>query len=98
MIALGEHCQKEKYSKYFPEENPGYFETGDSGTMDSNGYLTIMSRTEDLVHLPTGEVIAPMEMEQLINQHPEVVDSVVVGFGNGLRGDMPVAFVVLREV
>jgi len=62
MYALGEKSSKEYYQKYF--SNSGYFMTGDSGSMDSNGYLSILGRTEELIHIRTGEIVAPLEMEQ----------------------------------
>lgn len=57
-----------------------------------------MSRAEDLLHLPTGEIETPADFEECINRHEEAVESAVVPFNSGVGCQKPLAFVILKNV
>jgi long-chain acyl-CoA synthetase len=74
----------------------GYFRTGDLGKVDADGYLYITGRLKDLI-ISAGEKVHPREIEEVILRHPAIAEAAVVGKRDELRGEVPVAFVVLRE-
>lgn len=76
-------------------ETPGYYTTGDAGLIDENGYLHIMTRVDDVINT-AGHRLSTGRLEEVINEHPSVVESAVVGHVDAIRGDCPVAFVILK--
>lgn len=76
-------------------ETPGYYTTGDAGMIDENGYLHIMTRVDDVINT-AGHRLSTGRLEEVINDHPSVVESAVVGHVDEIRGDCPVAFVILK--
>ncbi len=70
--------------------------TGDVGRLDADGYLFITGRSKDLI-IVGGENVYPREIESVLADHPAVAEAVVVPAPDRLRGETPVAFVVLRE-
>lgn len=74
----------------------GYFRTGDMGRMDREGFLYITGRIKEML-IVAGENVFPREIEEVLNQHPAVKDSAVIGMQDGARGEVPLAFVELRE-
>lgn len=73
----------------------GWFKTGDLGGMDKDGYLRITGRSKDLI-ISGGENILPSEIEAVLAEHPAVAEAAVVGARDPARGEVPVAFVILR--
>lgn len=82
-------------AKAFDEH--GYFRTGDIGRQDEDGHLYITGRLKEML-IVGGENVFPREIEEVLNQHPSVKDSGVVGKMDPIRGEVPVAFVELREL
>lgn len=76
-------------------DTPGYYTTGDAGVFDDHGYLHIMTRVDDVINT-AGHRISTGRLEESVNDHPEVVESAVVGYNEPLRGECPLAFVVLK--
>lgn len=74
----------------------GYFKTGDMGRTDMNGHLFITGRIKEML-IVGGENVFPREIEEVLNKHEVVKDSGVVGKMDPMRGELPVAFVELRE-
>ncbi len=73
-----------------------WLHTGDLGTMDADSYLTIVDRKKDLIK-PNGMQVWPRELEEALAKHPAVVEVGVRGFPDAAKGEMAVAFVVLRQ-
>ncbi len=71
----------------------GYHYTGDLGTWDENGFITVVSRKDDMI-LSNGENIFPAQIEAILNEHPGVLESGVVGMPDRLHGQCVVAFIV----
>lgn len=71
------------------------FRTGDIGHVDAEGFLFITGRKKEML-IVGGENVFPREIENVLNQHPAVRDSAVVGLDDGVRGQVPVAFVELH--
>mmetsp|Transcript_29351 Transcript_29351/g.34421 ORF Transcript_29351/g.34421 Transcript_29351/m.34421 type:complete len:141 (+) Transcript_29351:105-527(+) len=76
-------------------ETPGYYTTGDAGVMDKEGYVHIMTRVDDVINV-AGHRISTGRLEEVINEHESIVESAVVAFNDEVRGECPLAFVILR--
>jgi len=74
----------------------GWFHTGDIGVRDDDGYLWIVDRLKDMI-VSGGENIAGSEVERVLYEHPAVSEVAVVGRPDDRWGEVPVAFVVLRD-
>jgi acyl-CoA synthetase (AMP-forming)/AMP-acid ligase II len=74
----------------------GWFHTGDIGVRDEEGYLWIVDRLKDMI-LSGGENIAGSEVERVLYEHGAVLEAAVVGRPDPRWGEVPVAYVVLRE-
>lgn len=74
----------------------GYFRTGDIGRIDDDGSLRITGRLKEML-IVAGENVFPREIEEVLNRHPSVGASGVVGMMDPLRGEVPVAFVEVEE-
>ncbi len=72
------------------------FRTGDIGKVDADGYLYITGRKKEMLIIG-GENVFPREIEEVLNRHPSVHDSAVVGRPDDMRGEVPIAFVEVRE-
>jgi long-chain acyl-CoA synthetase len=84
-----------------PEESAqvlrdGWLLTGDMAVMDDEGYFTIVDRKKDLI-IAGGYNIYPREVEEVLHEHPKVLEVAVVGVPDAYRGEVVKAFVVLRE-
>jgi long-chain acyl-CoA synthetase len=74
----------------------GYFRTGDVGSMDENGYLTIADRIKDML-LCSGFNVYPRAIEEAIYRHPSVAEVIVIGVADAYRGQHPKAYIRLRD-
>ncbi|GAA0325825.1 o-succinylbenzoate--CoA ligase [Bacillus carboniphilus] len=74
----------------------GWFRTGDIGYLDEGGFLYVMDRRSDLI-ISGGENIYPAEVESVLLSHPAVREAGVVGKEHPHWGQVPVAFIVLKE-
>jgi propionyl-CoA synthetase len=82
----------EKYLSDFP----GFYNTSDTGFKDDRGYLHIMTRSDDVIK-PAGHRISTGSLEEAINEVAGVVESATVGCIDDIRGEIPLAFVVLKD-
>ncbi|MHC4969071.1 MAG: class I adenylate-forming enzyme family protein [Planctomycetota bacterium] len=74
----------------------GYFKTGDMGRIDADGHLYITGRIKEMLIIG-GENVFPREIEEVLNAHPSVHDSAVIGVTDPSRGEVPLAFVEPAE-
>lgn len=74
----------------------GWFHTGDVGVYDDDGYLYIVDRLKDMI-LSGGENVASLEVERVLYEHAAVAEAAVVGRPHERWGEVPVAFVVVRD-
>lgn len=74
----------------------GFYRTGDQGRIDENGFLFITGRIKEMI-IVGGENVFPREIEEVLNRHPKVHASGVIGLHDPMRGEVPVAFVELCE-
>jgi propionyl-CoA synthetase len=76
-------------------EYPGYYKTADAGFMDEDGYLSIMSRTDDIINV-AGHRLSTGGMEEVLAGHPDVAECAVIGVDNHLKGQLPLGFLILN--
>jgi propionyl-CoA synthetase len=74
---------------------PGAYVTGDGGYRDSDGYLYVMGRTDDVINV-AGHRLSTGEMEEILAGHPAVAECAVIGVNDALKGQIPRGFVVLK--
>ena len=74
---------------------PGHYTSGDAGMIDEEGFIHIMGRTDDIINV-AGHRLSTGQMEEVVANHPQVVECAVVGAVDELKGEMPVGFVVTR--
>ncbi len=74
----------------------GFFRTGDLATRSADGYYTLCGRKSDLI-ISGGFNIYPREIEEFLEEQPEIAEAAVIGSTDAIRGEVPVAYVVLRE-
>ena len=86
----GDHDRfKQTYFSTFP----GYYFTGDGARRDEDGYFRITGRVDDVINV-SGHRIGTAEVEEAIDEHPEVIESAVVGFPHPVKGQGLMAFVI----
>ena len=74
---------------------PGFYRTSDGGYRDSDGYLYVMGRTDDVINV-AGHRLSTGEMEEVLASHPDVAECAVIGVHDTLKGQIPRGFVVLK--
>jgi len=74
----------------------GFFKTGDMAQIDAQGFLKITGRIKEMM-IVGGENVFPREIEEILNAHPAVHDSGVIGQTDPMRGEIPIGFVELEE-
>ena len=82
---------EQKYLSRFP----GYYETADAGHIDEDGYVWIMSRTDDIINV-AGHRLSTGAIEEVLTGHPDVAECAVIGPKDSLKGQVPLGFVVLN--
>jgi propionyl-CoA synthetase len=85
----------ERYKDTYLSAFPGYCQTGDAGFEDEDGYLYIMSRTDDVINV-AGHRLSTGGMEEVLADHPDVAECAVIGVADQLKGQLPLGFVVLN--
>ncbi|MEX0350345.1 MAG: propionate-CoA ligase PrpE [Paracoccaceae bacterium] len=86
---------EDRFRKSYLNQFPGYYETGDAGMMDEDGYLYIMARTDDVINV-AGHRLSTGGMEEVLAAHPDVAECAVIGVSDQLKGQMPVGFLCLN--
>ncbi|SPH20179.1 Acetyl-coenzyme A synthetase [Ascidiaceihabitans donghaensis] len=85
----------ERFKKSYLHAFPGYYETGDAGMIDDDGYLYIMARTDDVINV-AGHRLSTGGMEEVLAGHKDVAECAVIGVTDQLKGQMPVGFLCLN--
>ncbi|MBY0338509.1 MAG: AMP-binding protein [Acetobacteraceae bacterium] len=74
---------------------PGFYDTSDAGMVDEDGYVWVMGRTDDIINV-AGHRLSTGAMEEVVASHPDVAECAVVGAQDSLKGQIPLALVVLK--
>ena len=87
---------EERFKKSYLTTFPGYYETGDAGYIDEDGYLYIMARTDDVINV-AGHRLSTGAMEEVLAGHPDVAECAVIGVADTLKGQSPLGFLCLNS-
>ena len=90
----GDH---ERYKNVYFSAYPGYYFPGDGALRDAEGNFRITGRVDDVV-IVSGHNLGTAPIENAINEHPEVVESAVVGFPHDIKGNALCAYVIVRDM
>ncbi|EKE83900.1 propionyl-CoA synthetase [Idiomarina xiamenensis] len=93
---LGIWRNPERYHDGYLAAFPGYYSSGDGGYFDEQGYLYVMGRTDDVINV-AGHRLSTGEMEEVIATHRAVAECAVVGSYDEIKGEVPVAFVIIKN-
>ena len=85
-----------RFVKSYLATFPGFYETGDAGRIDEDGYLWIMARTDDVINV-AGHRLSTGAMEEVLASHPDVAECAVIGASDPLKGQVPVGFLLLSK-
>jgi len=84
------------YRESYSESYPGYYKTADAGYKDEDGYLWIMSRTDDIINV-AGHRLSTGALEEVLAAHTDVAECAVIGVADELKGEIPLGLVVLKR-
>ena len=87
---------EDRFVKSYLSRFPGYYETGDAGYLDSDGYLFVMARTDDVINV-AGHRLSTGAMEEVLASHPDVAECAVIGVADRLKGQLPMGFICLTK-
>jgi propionyl-CoA synthetase len=87
---------EDRFRKSYLTHFPGYYETGDAGYVDEDGYLFIMARTDDVINV-AGHRLSTGAMEEVLAGHPDVAECAVIGVADALKGQSPLGFLCLNK-
>jgi len=85
----------ERFINSYLSEFPGYYKTADAGIKDEDGYISIMSRTDDIINV-AGHRLSTGAMEEVLAAHPDVAECAVVGVADSLKGEVPMGLAVIN--
>jgi acyl-coenzyme A synthetase/AMP-(fatty) acid ligase len=88
--------EDERFRKGYLSKFEGYYLTGDGGFKDEDNYFYIMGRVDDVINV-SGHRLSTGEMEEIVAANPVVAECAVVGIADKLRGQRPIALVVLKD-
>ncbi|MDR9433403.1 MAG: AMP-binding protein [Spiribacter sp.] len=87
---------RERHYSGYLAQYPGHYLTGDSGIVDGDGYVHIMSRIDDVINV-AGHRLSTGGMEEVLSNHPDVVEAAVFGVADATKGQIPMGLVVARS-
>ncbi len=87
--------QDERMQTSYLAAFPGYYQTGDAGLIDEDGYVFVMGRTDDIINV-AGHRLSTGGIEEVLASHPDVAECAVIGVADPLKGEVPCGFLVLR--
>jgi propionyl-CoA synthetase len=85
----------DRYRKSYLEKFPGFYESGDAGYIDEDGYVYVMSRTDDIINV-AGHRLSTGAIEEVLAAHADVAECAVMGVADSLKGQLPVGLLVLK--
>ena len=86
---------EERFRESYLSAFEGYYLTADAGFKDEDGYVSVMGRIDDIINV-AGHRLSTGGMEEVLAEHPDVAECVVVGVRDELKGELPVGLVVLN--
>jgi propionyl-CoA synthetase len=84
-----------RYKETYMTNYPGYYQTYDAGHIDEDGYVWIMSRTDDIINV-AGHRLSTGAMEEVLAEHKDVAECAVLGIADKLKGQLPIGLLILK--
>jgi len=85
----------QRYKETYMSNYPGYYQTYDAGHIDEDGYVWIMSRTDDIINV-AGHRLSTGAMEEVLAEHQDVAECAVLGIADKLKGQLPIGLLTLK--
>ena len=85
----------DRYRQAYMSEFPGYYKTGDAGYIDADGYVSVMTRVDDVINV-AGHRLSTGQIEEVLASHDAVAECACVGVADELKGQVPLGFLVLK--
>ena len=84
-----------RYKENYMSNYPGYYQTYDAGHIDEDGYVWIMSRTDDIINV-AGHRLSTGAIEEVLAEHKSVAECAVIGIADKLKGQLPIGLLALK--
>ena len=84
-----------RYEENYMSNYKGYYQTYDAGHIDEDGYIWIMSRTDDIINV-AGHRLSTGQIEEVLSEHQSVAECAVIGIKDQLKGQLPVGLIALK--
>ena len=85
----------ERYKETYMTNYKGYYQTYDAGHIDDDGYIWIMSRTDDIINV-AGHRLSTGAIEEVLSEHQSVAECAVIGIADKLKGQLPIGLIALK--
>jgi propionyl-CoA synthetase len=85
----------ERFVQSYLSAFPGFYQTADAGFIDEDGYIHVMTRTDDIINV-AGHRLSTGGIEEVLAAHPDVAECAVIGVADALKGQVPLGFLVLK--
>jgi propionyl-CoA synthetase len=85
----------ERFRESYLAEYPGYYKTGDAGLIDQDGYVSVMTRVDDVINV-AGHRLSTGQIEEVLSSHQDVAECAVIGVADELKGQVPFGFLVRK--
>ena len=85
----------DRFVNSYLADYPGYYQTADAGFIDEDGYVFVMTRTDDIINV-AGHRLSTGAIEEVLAAHPDVAECAVIGVADALKGQVPLGFLVLK--
>ena len=86
---------KKRYKENYMSNYDGYYQTYDAGHIDEDGYVWIMSRTDDIINV-AGHRLSTGAIEEVLSEHQAVAECAVIGIADKLKGQIPIGLLTLK--
>jgi propionyl-CoA synthetase len=86
---------EDRFRQSYLAEFPGYYQTADAGYIDADGYIWVMTRTDDIINV-AGHRLSTGGVEEVLAAHPDVAECAVLGVADALKGQVPIGLLVLK--
>ncbi|HTV44453.1 MAG TPA: AMP-binding protein [Stellaceae bacterium] len=83
------------FARTYLDAFPGYYQTADAGFIDADGYVHVMTRTDDIINV-AGHRLSTGGIEEVLAAHPDVAECAVIGVADPLKGQVPLGLLVLK--